>query len=462
MGENDGVEMDNLGKNVDVLDTSSLNGVAENNDDVSLCRRDESGNLIKNIENHPNVFSKLSKFSTAKKLSINAIIIVFKKIEKPDRSDVYELLNEMDCRPSDVKGIVRRGGKGFTVEFKQLTWKKNILSLISEKYSSDEVTAFPCIPDEKKITVGGVPSHLDNADILEFLEIFGDFYTDNDKIINRKDDFGVEKGERVYTCKKLHFDIISSYQIYGHTLTFRYPGQPHTCVLCHQRGHSANECDVTPNNHHLVHPNQTESSNSSSYGYAKATIGKNTNLRPGGSNSNFGGLKRSWRDGGSSMSGGMKPKYLGSSTLGDHMTPLSRNGGKLRKVTTWSAEESKKKEKLVSDINSNIIEAERVMADAIFSDEKMGSGEQVNKSLLAIKNLLPPGDDEWEPVVDGSPENIRRLFEYDIQLLNNCSRRSGGPISNRLESKKFRGMLENYIEVIEANKQPSSNLQSDK
>ena len=32
MGENDGVDMDNLGKNVDVLDTSSLNGVAENND----------------------------------------------------------------------------------------------------------------------------------------------------------------------------------------------------------------------------------------------------------------------------------------------------------------------------------------------------------------------------------------------------------------------------------------------
>ena len=91
MGENDGVEMDNLGKNVDVLDTSSLNGVAENNDDVSLCRRDESGNLIKNIENHPNVFSKLSKFSTAKKLSINAIIIVFKKIEKPDRSDVIRI-----------------------------------------------------------------------------------------------------------------------------------------------------------------------------------------------------------------------------------------------------------------------------------------------------------------------------------------------------------------------------------
>ena len=150
MGENDGLEMGNLGKDVGVvLDTSSLNGEAGNND-ISLCRRDESGNLIKNIENHPDVFSKLSKFSTAKKLSINAIIIAFKKIEKPDRIDVYELLKEMDCRPSDVRGIVRRGGKGFTVEFKQLTWKKNILSLISEKYSSDEVNAFPCIPDEKK------------------------------------------------------------------------------------------------------------------------------------------------------------------------------------------------------------------------------------------------------------------------------------------------------------------------
>ena len=73
----------------------------------------------------------------------------------------------------------------------------------------------------------------------------------------------MEKGERVYLCKKLNIDILSSYPVYGHNLTFRYPGQPHTCILCHRRGHGASECPNIPDNRQLRHPardgNNTES-----------------------------------------------------------------------------------------------------------------------------------------------------------------------------------------------------------
>jgi len=50
-------------------------------------RYDEMGNFIKNIECLPDLFSRLTKFSTEKKLSPYAIIVVFKKIDKPNRDD---------------------------------------------------------------------------------------------------------------------------------------------------------------------------------------------------------------------------------------------------------------------------------------------------------------------------------------------------------------------------------------
>ena len=118
------------------------------------------------------------------------------------------------------------------------------------------------------MTVGGVPSHLKDEDILDFLSVFGEFYSDQDKITNRTDQYGVEKGERVYLCKKLNIDILSSYSVYGHNLTFRYPGQPHTCILCHRRGHGASECPNIPDNRQLRHPardgNNTESAQGNS------------------------------------------------------------------------------------------------------------------------------------------------------------------------------------------------------
>ena len=433
-------------------------------------RYDEMGNFIKNIECLPDLFSRLTKFSTEKKLSPYAIIVVFKKIDKPTRDDVYELLRDMECRPSNVKGIVKRGAKGFTIEFYDATWKKHIVSQANRKYS-DDVNAFPCIADERRITVSGVPCHLPDEDILDFLSIFGKFHTDPDKIYHRSDEFGVYKGERVYLCKELEIDILSSYSIYGHTLTFRYPGQPHTCVVCYQRGHSANDCSVSPRNHHLRQsnapdvntlsevPNTNHTSGSAQSSYASATQSKASsssaaNLRPGGA------LKRTWGDGGSSMPGGTKPRFIGNLvTLGDHLSKArvtSRKIGKYRKVSTVTrSDEEVQNDQLVNAVNTKIQDAETLISDAIFSDgdnRKDTSAKKVHNVLNDIRSLLPQTDDEWVPVVDGSPDNIKRLLEYDIKLLSNCSKRIGRPVGNRFESKKFKGMLNNYIEILHKEK----------
>lgn len=449
-------------------------------------RYDDLGNYIQNIETLPDVFSKLTKFNSEKKLSAYAIIFVFKNIEKPTRDDVYHALKTMKCHPSNVKGIIKRGSKGFTIEFYDQTWKKAIISLVSQHYS-DEFNAFPCVAEEKRITVGGIPSHLSNEDILDFLSIFGEFHTEPNKIINRLDEFGVEKGERVFLCKKLNIDILSSYPVYGHTLSFRYPGQPHTCILCYQRSHTANECTVVPNNKFLKpisafqddnlpdvetesntnHQPATTSARSSvgigsgSYSYAERT---RVNLRPGGGRS--GQMRKTWGDGGHSYPDGGKPRYVTKppvstqATLGDFLgaVTFSKQNRKIRKVSVVEkSQQEQMNDKVIIDANSKIMKVQRILGDARFSDKsEKDVAKEVHQTMEDLRNVLPPADDEWNPIVDGSPENIKRLFEYDIQLLTNCSEKMGVS-ANRLQSKTFRGMLNNYIDCLEnSRKRPLS------
>jgi len=66
-----------------------------------------------------------------------------------------------------------------------------------------------------------------------------------------------------------------------------------------------------------------------------------------------------------------------------------------------------------------------------------------------LADLTVPDGTDWEPVVDGSPENIRRHLEYDIQLLTNCSERVGVKVGEKFNNPKFRGMLNNYIDCLE-------------
>ena len=68
------------------------NVVIETEEGTGNGRYDDNGDYIKNIEDLPDVFSKLTKFSTEKKLSPLAIIFLFKKIERPSRDDVYDVL----------------------------------------------------------------------------------------------------------------------------------------------------------------------------------------------------------------------------------------------------------------------------------------------------------------------------------------------------------------------------------
>ena len=190
------------------------------------------------------------------------------------------------------------------------------------------------------------------------------------------------------------------------------------------------------------------------------------NLRPGGSSSSR-TFNKTWGDGGHSFPNGHKPRYVSHPpTFGDFLktapVSLSKPSRKIRKVSviTKTAEQQQQDE-MVSKVNNSMHKVTRIISDNKF-DQKPEKfvAKDVHKSLDEIRRLLGDTDDDWIPVVDGSPENIKRLLDRDVQMLSSCHERMGTP-TNRLQSRNFQGMLTDYLEALEkGNNRKRSNTSS--
>ena len=399
-------------------------------------------------------------------------MFIFKNIERPTRDDVYDALKEMKIDAANVKAMIKRGSKGYTIDFNDTTWKKHIISTVN-KYYSDEYKVFSCVEEDTKVTVSGVPVHFDDTDVLEFLEIFGDFDPNLDNVTHRFDKNGAHTGERVYSAKKIKIDIPSFWWIYGHQLTFRYHNQPHTCRLCGKRGHHASECPISVENQEqiTVEMEIQEDHNKSSQNTARQSsvqtfadrVAANANLRPqvpeGQKKQRQ--LQKTWGDGGYAPNG-RKPKFVnqrpGTTVLGDYFsnankqTVLKKNGKPVQRVVIVKKSKVQiEKEKLLKDVNDKIFHVQRIVADNNFSDgdEEKEVAKEVHKTMVELRNLAD-ADDEYKPVVDGSPEAIRRLLEYDIELLSGCSERIGASCGARLRSPAFQSIINKFIAGLES------------
>ena len=143
--------------------------------------------------------------------------------------------------------------------------------------------------------------------------------------------------------------------------------------------------------------------------------------------------------------------------MGNEVTLRKNGNGKFRKVMVTAAIEGD--QVLLDGVKSKVDEVSSLITDNKFSnDDVQEVAKKVNKSMDDLRKLLPDGDDDWEPPVDGSPENIRRLLERDIELLTNCSEQIGLNVANRFTNSKFRGMLNNYIENLEESRKSALDL----
>ena len=113
------------------------------------------------------------------------------------------------------------------------------------------------------------------------------------------------------------------------------------------------------------------------------------------------------------------------------------------------------KESLINTVESKLEEVKAVIGDNIFNnDSREKAAKTIQQILMDVKKVC--NGDECEFNVDGSPENIRRLVDYDIHLLEGCSQRMGAPCGGRLRAPAFQNIIENFISGLKTRKRTSS------
>ena len=453
-------------------------------DDTTKGRYDDFGNFIKNLEYMPELFDKLSRFQENKKLSPNAIVLILSKVNRPTRDDAYAALLEMRVDASNVKGMYQRGTKGFNIDFHDISWKKHVISAVN-KYYSDKYKTFACVKDDTKVTVGGIPINFDDSELLEFLNIFGEFDNDLDNIVHRYDKNGADMGERVFSAKKIVVDIPSYWWLFGHQLSFRYNKQPQTCRLCGKRGHRATDCPHSEENNKMLTvmmeepeekelPMESDASESSrseatsnvmSESYAAKTASGRGGMVPNKNGPRGKPLLKRWGDGGH-VPGGLRPQYVGNKkgvkrrpgnpTLGDFFvnvgeSPLVQKIGNKRRVYVVSQTTAQSEsEKLIKSVNEKIEQVQRIVGDNNFSDadDDERTAVVVHQKMVELRGLVDK--EEYEPKVDGSPEAIQKLLEYDIELLSGCSKRVAAGCGARLKAPAFQKLIKDFISGLKS------------
>ena len=357
--------------------------MCENGNEVNCNGRfDDFGRFVQNLEEMPaesELFKKLEKFRCP-----SAVILTICEgdVEDVSREDVYDCMKLLSVDFSNIRAIVRSAPKSrrFNVDFTDITWKKHVISTINKQYS-EKYKVHAVIQDVINVTVMGLPVHIEDADVLEFLNIFGDFNSNLDEVIHRFDKRGSHIGERVYTAKSITIDIPSFWWLYGHQINIRYPRQPQTCRTCGKRGHRAFECPDNEKRTTTVLVEGDDVSGVSTYAgkVSNNDHGSGRGTRPYRKPT----LRRQWKDGGYRPNG-LRPQYLGnnekhhpgSATLGDYVTKATakqnlevlkkKSGqGKLRKVEVISAAKAnalQENEKLIRGVDEKLEHVQRIVA----------------------------------------------------------------------------------------------------
>ena len=316
----------------------------------------------------------------------------------------------------------------------------------------------------------------------------GEFSENLDDVIHRFNKNGAHSGVRVYTAKSIAVDIPSYWWLYGHQINIRYHRQPQTCRLCGKRGHRGYECPnrdrkndkfvvVVNEQQYEVDANKDKNAGISKFGSYAGKLASERGATSVTRNPLQMQRGKGWADGGF-RPGGFVPRFVqesvrqpGTATVADFLpkddnssrTVLKKNtANKWRKVSIVSKTKAQNKhEHLINNVNEILEQVQSMVGDNAFSDDDpKGVAIEVHQAMNDVKNMvcnikddngkrLVFDDEEWEPVVDGSPENIWKLINYDIGLLSKCSQRIGAPCGSRLHTPAFKNIINGFISSLD-------------
>ena len=128
--------------------------------------------------------------------------------------------------------------------------------------------------------------------------------------------------------------------------------------------------------------------------------------------------------------------------------------------TKLTPQEVKEHEAFLEKVDNKIDAIQAKVADSAFGreDETTIIANAVHKECFELKNILEGDEESSYPVWDSSPATIKKLFDYDIELLTKCQSRIGGPCGTKLNSPQFKRVMADYISGLEAADSRKRNL----
>ena len=471
----------NDGGNMEKEDSSTAKSV--NDIDVVLenakGRYDEYGRFVKNVQDE-NYF--MDRFRHKTIVQPLAAVLVLTEYNRPVRGDVYHALHEIGVPYQNVKGFHKSGIRSFTLKFINKTWKNFAIDKVLQKFSQ-KYRLYSLVPEFTKVTVGEIPDEMTDEDVLSYLNLFGEFSSDN--VVYLEDDMGRLTDERVYTGKNLLADLPSYAVLFGCNLTIRYRKQPYTCRMCGEQGHKSYECPNDPRNKGMrIGEIVNEVQDAETTNAVGAESPKDLESREGtdgsvqtqgaASSKHTSIVKSGWAA--HVMNSDIRQRrmeYQMQRQGRDRFPLLPANNANNGSFPYWGREKEMRSQRVstamkvrnekrqqVRQINRDPItrkleQTQRIITDGNFG-EKPADPLVVEKCLHELKDMITnenDSDNHEESFFDhayvGSSSSIKQLFEYDMKLLSNCYDRSGRPGDTKISSPAFQRVVKDYLSGLE-------------
>ena len=166
--------------------------------------------------------------------------VTCKFIYGKDRSDIYNLLQEIQFQPSNLEGIVTRPGQLLDFTLKSRNAALKFASMLRENSKVKNVLAHA--DSMRDVRVSYVPPNFPEQPILDYITLN---HGQIEKTYRLKDVYGVQTGTRIYKLqrKDLETKPIPSYLYFGkYKFSVKYEGQDNTCAYCAEIGDTEREC----------------------------------------------------------------------------------------------------------------------------------------------------------------------------------------------------------------------------
>ena len=167
--------------------------------------------------------------------------VTCKLVNVKDRSDIFNLLQEVRFGAANFEGIVLRSGHLVDFTLKNKSYALKLAKLLKENDKVQEVIAYA--ESNVDVRILHVPPRFPETPLFDYIQLnHGQII----KTFRQKDRYNLETGVRIFKLerKNLENNPIPSFLFFGkYKFLVKYEGQKQTCGFCAKSGHNEKDCE---------------------------------------------------------------------------------------------------------------------------------------------------------------------------------------------------------------------------